>query len=53
MSIAAVPAAIQTSCRITRGSSSVLCEPAYEALMTLTRPMPASARTMMNRVQSK
>ncbi len=51
MSNAAVPAAIQISWRITRGSRS-LCPP-YDALMTLTSPIPASASTSMNSVQSK
>ena len=52
MSIAAVPAAIQINWRITSGSS-VLCAGLYDALITLSSPMPASPRTRMNSVQSK
>src|SRR5215469_12263631 len=52
ISNAAVPAPIQINWRITSGSS-VLCDPAYDALMTLIRPTPASASTSTNSVQSK
>src|SRR5580704_13444495 len=52
ISNATVPAAIQINWRITSGSSA-RCEPAYDALMTLTSPTPASASTSTNSVQSK
>src|ERR1700682_366561 len=51
-SSATVPAAIQINWRMTSGSQ-LRCPPVYEALTTLSRPIPASARTRTNSVQSK
>src|SRR5258708_26866696 len=51
-SSATVPAAIQIIWRMT-SASQARCAPAYEALMTLSRPIPASERTRMKSIQSK
>src|SRR5882757_4946413 len=47
-----VPAAIQIIWRMT-SASQARCAPAYEALMTLSSPIPASERTRMKSIQSK